>query len=131
MWAKKEGRQPVGMDAETALFPDDFETANWGVIRGGGRWGACDCSRRGHGAVARWQHLQQRQRGDASISGQPSSGTSLSETGRQPTKLPRWDLIFACGSTGQRVSLTGNAWAEESRCRGRDGMQASSTLPWT
>ena len=33
VWAKKEGRQPVGMDAETAaLFPDDFEDSELGPI---------------------------------------------------------------------------------------------------
>lgn len=33
VWAKKEGRQPVGMDAATAaLFPDDFEDSELGEI---------------------------------------------------------------------------------------------------
>lgn len=33
VWAKKEGRQPAGMDAETAaLFPDDFEESELGLI---------------------------------------------------------------------------------------------------
>ena len=33
VWAKKEGRQPVGMDADTAaLFPDEFEESELGLI---------------------------------------------------------------------------------------------------
>ena len=33
VWAKKEGRQPAGMEAETAaLFPDDFEESELGPI---------------------------------------------------------------------------------------------------
>jgi len=33
VWAKKEGRQPYGMDADTAaLFPDDFEDSEMGLV---------------------------------------------------------------------------------------------------
>jgi type I restriction enzyme S subunit len=33
VWAKKEGQQPAGMDVETAaLFPDDFEESELGLI---------------------------------------------------------------------------------------------------
>lgn len=36
VWAKKEGRQPFGMDADTAaLFPDDFEESELGLIPAG------------------------------------------------------------------------------------------------
>ncbi len=38
VWAKKEGRQPFGMDADTAaLFPDDFEESELGLIPVGWR----------------------------------------------------------------------------------------------
>ena len=38
VWAKKEGRQPFGMDADTAaLFPDEFEESEWGLIPAGWR----------------------------------------------------------------------------------------------
>ncbi len=38
VWAKKEGRQPVGMDADTAaLFPDEFEESELGLIPKGWR----------------------------------------------------------------------------------------------
>ena len=36
VWAKKEGRQPFGMDADTAaLFPDEFEESELGLIPAG------------------------------------------------------------------------------------------------
>lgn len=38
VWAKKEGRQPFGMDADTAaLFPDEFEESELGLIPAGWR----------------------------------------------------------------------------------------------
>ncbi len=38
VWAKKEGRQPVGMNADTAaLFPDEFEESELGLIPKGWR----------------------------------------------------------------------------------------------
>ena len=39
VWAKKEGRQPFGMDVDTAaLFPDDFEESELGLIPAGWRF---------------------------------------------------------------------------------------------
>lgn len=134
--AKAEGREPAGMDAETAaLFPDDFEETEMGIVPKGWRVGSFDETIELIGGGTPKTSNPEYWNGDIpwfSIVDSPRNGdVFVIDTEKKITKrgiedssarlLPRGTTIISARGTIGKCALVGAAMAMNQSCYGIRG----------
>ena len=113
--AKMDGRQPAGMDAETAaMFPDSFEESELGLVPKGWRVGRLDeISDVVMGTSPPSSTYNEQGHGTPLVNGPVEFGEYFTQTAKwtvSPTRLSRpGDLVFCVrgSTTGRRVTSDG------------------------